>query len=65
MGDFGGRVGWRRRVFLLGKALEYNAVHSQCWRISYKRKGDDAPLIFGVALADIRSGERAELALSA
>ena len=51
-------MGWRRRVFLLGKALEHNAVHSQCRRISFKRKGDDAPPVFGVTLADIRRGKR-------
>lgn len=51
-----------RRFYSIGKALEHNAVHSQCRRISYKRKGDDAPLVFGIRLADIRSGERAETA---
>ena len=42
----------------IGKALEYDVVHSQCRRISFKRNGDDAPLVFGVRLADIRRGKR-------
>ena len=46
------------RVLLWGNGLEHNAVHSQYRRISYKRKGDDAPPVFGIRLADTRIGER-------
>lgn len=66
------RLGWpdaaavlRAAVVSIGNALEHDVVHLQCRRISFKRNGDDAPLIFGIRLADTRSGERVELALSA
>ena len=41
----------------IGNWLERGVVHSQCRRISYKRKGDDAPPV-GITLADIRRGKR-------
>ena len=49
----------------IGNWLEHDVVHSRCRRISFKRNGDDAPMVFGVRLADTRSGKRAETALSA
>ncbi len=63
-GDCGG--GWVGAASVSNdNGLERNAVHSQCRRISYKRKGDDAPPVFGIRLADTRIGKRAETALSA
>ena len=55
----------RAAVVSVGNGLEHDVVHSQCRRISYKRKGDDAPPVFGIRLADIRRGMRAELAAPA
>ena len=55
-------VGLAAASVSIGNGLEYDVVHSQCRRISFKRNGDDAPLIFGVTPADTRGGERAETA---